>query len=52
MTAFSGIPCVGIGSLCGNLAQNSLHDEWVETADFVRLVEATAGAIANWCGAE
>eukprot|EP01045_Picozoa_sp_COSAG04_P030960 COSAG04_NODE_5558_length_1570_cov_7.263766_1_plen_178_part_00 len=46
-----GIPCVGIGSLCGNLAQNGLHDEWVDAEDFVKLVYATAQVIEDWCGA-
>ena len=44
------IPCVGIGSRSGNLAQNGLHDEWVDTEDFVRLVLTTAEVIGSWCG--
>ena len=44
-----GIPTVGIGSLSGNLAQNGLLDEWVDVADFVNLVKATAVIIAEWC---
>ena len=45
-----GIPCVGIGSLSGNLSQNNLVDEWVDVADFVKLVYATAQIITDWCG--
>ena len=45
-----GAPCVGIGSLCGNLAQNGLADEWVDVEDFVKLVHVTAQIIEDWCG--
>lgn len=45
-----GIPTVGIGSLCGNLAQNGLADEWVDVEDFIKLVLSTAEIIADWCG--
>lgn len=44
------IPCVGIGSLSGNLSQNNLVDEWVDVADFVKLVHVTAQVITDWCG--
>ena len=40
-----GIPCVGIGSLSGNLSQNNLVDEWVDVEDFVKLVYVTAEVI-------
>jgi hypothetical protein len=45
-----GIPCVGIGSECGNLAQNSMADEFVDVDDFVRLVTVVAGIMEDWCG--
>ena len=45
-----GIPCVGIGSLSGNLSQNNLVDEWVDVEDFVKLVYVTAEVITDWCG--
>ena len=45
-----GIPTVGIGGLGGDLSQNGKHDEWVDVADFLRTVEATAAMIVDWCG--
>ena len=44
----SGIPTVGLGPLAGNLAQNGLHDEWVDVEDFVRAVKITAKIILDW----
>lgn len=46
----NGIPCVGLGPLCGDLTQNGLRDEWVDVADYRRGVGVIAGAIALWCG--
>ncbi|MDR7522794.1 MAG: M20/M25/M40 family metallo-hydrolase [Armatimonadota bacterium] len=46
----AGIPCVGIGSLAGNLVQAGCTDEWVDVEDFVRLVSVTARVIMDWCG--
>jgi acetylornithine deacetylase len=46
----SGIPCVGLGPLCGDLTQNGLRDEWVDVADYRRGVGVIAAAIALWCG--
>jgi acetylornithine deacetylase len=45
-----GIPCVGLGPLCGDLSQNGRHDEWVDVEDYLRSIEVAARAIANWCG--
>lgn len=45
-----GIPCVGLGPLCGDLTQNGLRDEWVDVADYRRGVGVIAAAIAMWCG--
>lgn len=45
-----GIPCVGLGPLCGDLTQNGSRDEWVDAADYVRAVEVGARLIRNWCG--
>lgn len=44
----NGIPCVGLGPLCGDLTQNGSRDEWVDVADFKRGVGVIAGAIALW----
>lgn len=44
----NGIPCVGLGPLCGDLTQNGARDEWVDVADFKRGVGVVAGAIALW----
>jgi acetylornithine deacetylase len=46
----SGIPCVGLGPLCGDLTQNGGRDEWVDAADYVRGVGVIALLIALWCG--
>jgi acetylornithine deacetylase len=48
----SGIPCVGLGPLCGDLTQNGGRDEWVDVADYQRGVAVVAALIAGWCGAE
>lgn len=48
----SGIPCVGLGPLCGDLTQNGGRDEWVDVADYQRGVAVIAALIAGWCGAE
>jgi len=48
----SGIPCVGLGPLCGDLTQNGGRDEWVDVADYKRGVAVIAALIAGWCGAE
>ncbi len=46
----SGIPCVGLGPLCGDLTQNGGRDEWVDAADYQRGVAVVAMLIAHWCG--
>ena len=48
----SGIPCVGLGPLCGDLTQNGGRDEWVDVADYKRGVAVIAALIVGWCGAE
>lgn len=45
---YSGIPTVGLGPLCGDLAQNGFHDEWVDIPDFIRAVKITAQIILDW----
>ena len=45
-----GIPTIGLGPLCGNLAQNGHTDEWVDVEDYVRCVTVAAEIIARWCG--
>lgn len=46
----AGIPCVGLGCLGGDLSQNDGHDEWIDVADFLRMVDVTAAIVADWCG--
>lgn len=46
----AGIPCVGLGCLGGDLSQNDRTDEWVEVADFHRMIDVTAAIVADWCG--
>jgi acetylornithine deacetylase len=48
----SGIPCVGLGPLCGDLTQNGGRDEWVDVADYRRGVAVVAALVALWCGVE
>jgi acetylornithine deacetylase len=48
----SGIPCVGLGPLCGDLTQNGGRDEWVDAADYARGVAVIAALITLWCGVE
>jgi len=48
----SGIPCVGLGPLCGDLTQNGGRDEWVDEADYRRGVAVIAALITLWCGVE
>ena len=43
------IPCVGLGCLCGDLSQNGRHDEWIDAADFLRMVEVTTAVATDWC---
>lgn len=45
----AGIPCVGLGCLGGDLSQNGKHDEWVDVADFERMVDVTAAIATMWC---
>lgn len=46
----AGIPCIGLGCLGGDLSQNDRHDEWVDVADFLRMVDVTTAIVADWCG--
>lgn len=46
----AGIPCVGLGCLGGDLSQNDRHDEWIDLADFLRMVDVTAAIVTDWCG--
>ncbi|MEM7696650.1 MAG: M20/M25/M40 family metallo-hydrolase [Pseudomonadota bacterium] len=43
------IPTVGIGGLAGDLTQNGRTDEWVDLADFLRMVDATSAIVRTWC---
>ena len=44
------IPCVGLGCLCGDLSQNDGRDEWIDVADFKRMVDVTTAIVTDWCG--
>ena len=46
------IPTVGLGGLCGDLTQNGRADEWIDVADFLRMIAATTRIILDWCGAD
>ncbi|WP_167766995.1 M20 family metallopeptidase [Jannaschia formosa] len=45
----AGIPCVGLGCLGGDLSQNDRHDEWIDVADFQRMVAVTTAIVTDWC---
>ncbi len=45
----AGIPCVGLGCLGGDLSQNDRHDEWIDVADFLAMVEVTRRITRDWC---
>ena len=45
-----GIPTVGLGCLCGDLTHSGRTDEWVDVADFGRMVETVAAIVTGWCG--
>ena len=45
------IPTVGLGPLAGGLTQVGGTDEWVDAADFLRMVDVTARIVASWTGA-
>ena len=44
-----GIPCVGLGCLCGDLTQNDKVNEWVDVEDYLRMVDVTAAVAIDWC---
>jgi len=46
----AGIPCVGLGCLGGDLSQNDRHDEWIDVADFHRMIDVTTAIVTDWCG--
>jgi acetylornithine deacetylase len=48
----ANIPCVGLGCLGGNLSQNGQHDEWVNLADFSRMVQVATDVARDWCSRE
>ncbi|WP_323766311.1 M20 family metallopeptidase [Marinovum sp.] len=43
------IPCVAFGCLCGDLSQNEKRDEWIDVADFQRMVDVTTQVVTDWC---
>lgn len=45
-----GIPTVGLGCLCGGLTHSGHTDEWVDVADFHRMVDTVAAIVTGWCG--
>jgi acetylornithine deacetylase len=46
----AGIPCIGLGCLGGDLSQNDRTDEWIDVADFHRMVDVTTEIVLDWCG--
>ena len=46
------IPCLGLGCLGGNLAQNNHVDEWIDIDDFSNMVAVTKKIIERWCTGE
>ena len=49
---FAGIPAVGFGPRCTQIAAAGAADESIEIAEFLDTVTATALILANWCGIE
>jgi acetylornithine deacetylase len=49
---YNGTPCVGFGPLAGDSSQIGKADEWVDEEDYLRMVEACALTILDWCGYE
>ena len=49
---FAGIPAVGFGPRCTQIAAAGAADESIEIAEFLDTVSATALILANWCGVE
>jgi acetylornithine deacetylase len=45
----AGMPCLGLGCLCGDLTQNGRCDEWIDAADFALMVEVVAALAGDWC---
>ena len=45
-----GVPTLGLGALCGDLTQDGRADEWVDAADFHRMVAVVARVARDWCG--
>ena len=48
----TGTPCVGFGPMAGDSTQIGKSDEWVDEEDYLRMVEACALVILDWCGYE
>jgi acetylornithine deacetylase len=46
----TGTPCVGFGPMAGDSTQIGKSDEWVDEEDYLRMVEACALVILDWCG--
>lgn len=47
---YAGIPAIGFGPRCADLAAAGGVDESIEVAEFERTVAATALLVAEWCG--
>ncbi len=46
--ALAGIPCVGMGCLCGNLGQNGYVDEWVDVRSFRQMIQVAMRIAEDW----
>lgn len=49
---YAGIPAVGYGPRCTQIAAAGAADESIEIAEFLDTVTATALVLARWCGVE
>ena len=49
---YAGIPAVGYGPRCTEIAAAGAADESIEIAEFLSTVTVTALALAAWCGIE
>jgi len=45
----SGMVCLGLGCLCGDLTQNGRTDEWIDAADFARMIDVVTAIASDWC---
>jgi acetylornithine deacetylase/succinyl-diaminopimelate desuccinylase-like protein len=49
---YAGIPAVGYGPRCTEIAAAGAADESIEIAEFLNTVAVTALLLVAWCGVE